>query len=225
MRFRNFREFKIIRNCEKNYKHYSNYKPYLQVDFHNRCAYCNLLDTQITTPFETDHFIPENTFKGIRPDLACCYENLVYSCKKCNDAKSDQFEGDINLENPENIKFYNPVKIDYNEIFYRSEIGAIASDDPKGLQMIADLQLYRPIHNLAWLCEETGKILDKINEKLKKESSPLKKELLQRAKETFNDYYIECTRSFISNYNNKRLKIDVISNLEVISSADRLMVE
>lgn len=47
---------------------------YLSEDFKHRCAYCNLLDTQITTPYEADHFIPEDVFKDEWPELRTCMQ-------------------------------------------------------------------------------------------------------------------------------------------------------
>lgn len=57
------------------------YKKYLEADFYHKCAYCDISDSMITTPFEIDHFIPINTFEGIRDDLKTDYNNLVLSCK------------------------------------------------------------------------------------------------------------------------------------------------
>ncbi len=222
MKFKDFRDFKISRSCNKVYVNYKSYRRYLKDDFRNRCAYCNLHEDQITTSFEIDHFIPRDTFKYVRPDLETDYQNLILSCKKCNDAKSSKFEGDIASTNPENIQFYNPVSTDYNDIFYRTEIGAIDSDDKKGRQMIIDLQLYRPIHNLAWVCEESSKVLGKINAKIVEESNPEKKIILVQAKEQICDYYIACKNIFISNYNNQKFCLQTYNEPAVIFQTDKL---
>lgn len=209
MKYRNFREFKIVRTCAKTYKTHTSYKQYLRNDFNNRCAYCNLPENLFTTtPFETDHFIPRAQFKGVKDYLETQYDNLVLSCKKCNDAKSDKYSGDITSDNPKNYQFYDPVEIDYNKIFYRTEYGSISSDDKKGLQMIDDLLLYRPIHNLAWICEETKKLIDKINKKVEEETNQSRKIVFQQAKDRLNDYFINCLGTFIANYNNKKFELD-----------------
>ncbi|MFT3952299.1 MAG: HNH endonuclease signature motif containing protein [Oscillospiraceae bacterium] len=222
MKFKNFRDFKIIRTCNKSYKTYESYRSYLKNDFSNRCAYCNLHENQITTSFEIDHFIPRDIFKVIRPDLETDYKNLVFSCKKCNDAKSNKFAGDINSADPQNSQFYDPVLINYNDIFFRTEIGAIDSNDEKGRQMIVDLQLYRPIHNLAWICEESSKVLDKINAKILEESNTQKKIILGQAKERISDYYIVCKNIFISNYNNKKFDLKAYVEPSLVFEADKL---
>ncbi|AEY65604.1 HNH endonuclease signature motif containing protein [Clostridium sp. BNL1100] len=202
---RKFRDFSIKRSCNKNYTNYTRYKPYLKQDFSCRCAYCNLLDTSITTPFEVDHFIPRDTFKDDWPECDTLYENLIYSCKKCNIAKSSQFSGDISPKKIINEFFYNPVLEDYGEIFYRNDYGGIDSDDLKGREMIKRLKLYRPIHNIAWLCEALKNLLVKINnqiEKVGRDSEQGKVFLL--AKEELSDYYITCQHIFIENYNNEK---------------------
>ena len=77
MKYR-FRDFRITRTCTKCYSDYRSYKNALREDFKHRCAYCNLLDTQITTPFEIDHYIPERAFTAVWPELKTTYSNLIY---------------------------------------------------------------------------------------------------------------------------------------------------
>lgn len=200
-----FRDFKIQRTCTKQYKSYHSYKPFLQKDFHSRCAYCNLLDTQVTTPYEIDHFIPKDIFKDEWPELETTYKNLIYSCKKCNGAKSDQFKGDLSKRVIENELFYDPEETDYNTIFYRDDEGNICSEDKKGRDMINRIKLYRPIHNLAWLCEMTKQTLDKLNAQIEEAGKDSERgKLLIEAKLEFNDYYNECRDIFLANYNNEK---------------------
>lgn len=205
---RNFRDYKITRTCTKKYDDYHSYARFLREDFNHRCAYCNLLDTQITTPFEVDHFIPQDVFKDEWPELKTLYGNLVYSCKKCNVAKSNQYKGDISKRKIKNDLFYEPEETDYGTIFYRGDDGGIRSDDEKGRDMISKLKLYRPIHNLAWICEITKKTLDKLSvqiDKAGKDSAKGKK--LQEAKEELQDYYEDCIAVFLANYNNNKFVI------------------
>lgn len=200
-----FRDFKIRRTCTKQYKDYHFYKPFLQKDFHSRCAYCNLLDTQITTSYEVDHFIPKDAFKDEWSELETTYKNLVYSCKKCNGAKSSQFKGDLSKRVIENELFYDPEETDYNTIFYRDDIGTICSEDEKGRDMINRIKLYRPIHNLAWMCEMTKQTLDKLNVQIEKVGKDSEKgKLLIEAKLELNDYYNDCRDIFLANYNNEK---------------------
>jgi len=199
---RAFREFTIIRNCNKEYKQYSTYKPHLKNDFKNRCAYCNILDSSITTPFEVDHFIPKNTFKHDWPECDTLYGNLMYSCKKCNGAKSDQYSGVLDKENFVNDEFYNPVDSDLGEIFFRNEVGGIDSEDKKGKEMIQKIKLYRPIHNLAWIVEKLQLTLENINKKLDTvDRDTSEGRLLLLAKERLSDYYLKCQQTFLEIYN------------------------
>lgn len=205
---RGFRNFKIKRTCKKSFKQYESYRPYLKEDFHSRCAYCNLLDSSITTPFEVDHFIPVDAFKDNWPECETLYNNLVYSCKKCNVAKGKQYSGDILKKEIQNDYFYNPVQTDYNEIFFRNDSGDICSDDEKGRDMINRLKLYRPIHNLAWICEYLKSTLEKLNNKIDKVGKETESgKIFCKAKSELNDYYILCQEVFIANYNNDKFII------------------
>lgn len=205
---RKFREHTIKRTCTKEYKDYHNYKQYLKSDFHGRCCYCNLLDTSITTPFEIDHFIPRDTFKEVWPECDTLYENLMYSCKKCNSAKSNYHKGDISKQVIVNEYFYNPAAVDYGEIFYRNDSGGISSDDEKGRDMISKLKLYRPIHNMAWICERLKETRDKLDAQIMKVGKDTKQgKILLEAKNELNDYYIICNNIFLENYNNEKFTL------------------
>ena len=203
MRYK-FRDFKIFRTCKKEYEDYRSYKNALAEDFHHRCAYCNLLDSMITTPFEIDHFIPCDAFENVWPELEKTYDNLIYSCKKCNGAKGNKFAGDLTQKKVENELFYKPDIVDYADVFYRNEEGGICSDDDLGKEMIVNLKLYRPIHNLAWICERLESTSEKLDERIKMEpvdSDSRKK--LEEAQNKLKSYYADCLKTFIANYNNK----------------------
>ena len=164
-----FRYHKIIRTCKEKYKDYRSYKKFLKQDFESKCAYCNVSDEQITTPFEVDHFVPSKICEEYnRRDLITDYSNLIYSCKKCNLAKSDLYNGSKIPEELSNDRFYNPVDVDYNNIFYRNIIGGIDSQDIKGRNMIVDLKLYRVFHNYAWISEELFRVCSEIDAKIDK---------------------------------------------------------
>ncbi|MBQ1736452.1 MAG: HNH endonuclease [Lachnospiraceae bacterium] len=155
-----FRQHQIRRTCTKTFDDYHSYSRYLHEDFSHRCCYCNVHEKTLgLLSFQIDHFIPEARFKGIRDELKTQYNNLMLACPKCNNAKSDQYEGNILSTSIENQYFYNPDQVDYNTIFYRNEIGGISSDDPKGKEMIRRLKLYRKLHNLAWVLEQIDDLL------------------------------------------------------------------
>lgn len=208
-----FRNYKIIRTCTKKYADYKSYKPFLAEDFNHRCAYCNLLDSEITSFFEIDHFVPQAEIDK-NPDYSFLkqdYNNLVYACRNCNGEKSDLFEGNIKDAPYGNNRFYDPVKKDYNEVFYRNNSGTICSNDTKGKNMIVDLKLYRPINNLAWICEQLDMLSHRLDDFEKSEEDPKRKQLIKDAKTEALWYYLKCKKIHIANYNNKKFSIsDVI---------------
>lgn len=213
MKLKDFKTHSITRCVPPQQAKYSDYKPFLKKDFGGRCAYCNLSDKAITTPFEVDHFIPRASFKDYRMDLDTDYNNLVYSCKKCNIAKSHQFSGDIYSETPTNDLFYDPVLVDYNDIFYRNSWGAIDSDDHKGKDSIVRLKLYRPIHILAWICEEMNETADKLDAAAKVEQNAERKRTLEMALNKINGQYRKLSRLFIAAYNDNNFSIIDMENI------------
>jgi len=190
MKIANFRNHSIQRSCDKKYKDYHSYKKYLQKDFSNRCCYCNLCEDTIgVIPLQIDHFIPRKQFAEVRDELDTDYKNLVLSCPKCNRAKGDQYEGDIGSPKIENSLFYNPDQVDYNDIFYRNELGQIVSDDPKGQDMIKRLKLYRPIHSYAWILERLGCLIDRLEAKISNETGEEKLRLQKIRGQLLAEHY------------------------------------
>lgn len=208
-----FRKHNIVRTCTKKYSEHSLYKPSLKKDFNNRCAYCNLLDSLITTSFEVDHFIPKKAFKGKFDGFDTLYENLIYSCKKCNAAKSSKYQGNLVDKIVENLCFYNPVEIDMNQIFYRNEYGFIMSKDKKGKEMIIDLHLHHPIHALAWIVEKIRNLIKSISKKIENCIDEEKKKEYVIIKGMLNDYHSKLFAYFVANYNNKFLEISKLLDL------------
>ena len=144
----NFRieNYTIKRRVVTPQSDYNNYRKELAEDFHNRCGYCNSLDSLML--FEIDHFVPVS----VAPHMKNDYSNLVYSCQKCNRSKSNKCST-IEEGVFENNLFYEPTKVDFNKIFYRNYYGGIMSDDYKGQEMIKLLKLYRPIYRYSWFID------------------------------------------------------------------------
>lgn len=213
MKIRDFKTHKIIRSTPPHQSKYSDYKPFLKKDFCGRCAYCNLQDTTITTPFEVDHFIPRDIFEPDRKDLDTDYRNLIYSCKKCNNAKRNQFAGDIHSAKPTNELFYDPVAVDYNDIYFRNDLGAIDSDDEKGRETITRLKLYRPIHILAWLCEEMYETAERLERAIKIERDETRKRTLESALYMINAQYRKFSHLFTAAYNDNGFSIADIEDV------------
>lgn len=195
MKYKRFKEHQIQRTCKVQYDKYRKYRPYLKTDFQGRCCYCNMPSSLVTIPYHVEHFIPVNVFKGKKDSLLTDYDNLMWACPKCNLSKGDKYKGDFeNSAEIENELFYNPVEKDYNEIFFRNEIGGIDSEDEKGREMIKTLKLYRSIHNLAWLMERLEKLTVDLDIASKKETDPEKKKLLSDAS---GKVAVECVKKSI----------------------------
>lgn len=204
MKYANFKEHKIKRNCSKTYKTPSGYRSYLKDDFHDRCCYCNMPRSLITSPYHIDHFILWKKFKGKKDSLWADYQNLMWSCPKCNLSKGDQYQGDfMHDDRIVNELFYNPETIDYNQIFYRNEYGGIDSDDEKGRAMIKRLKLYRPIHNLAWLVERLEVVWEKLCIEIEQEEDENRKKLLKQIRDRLANIYVKQARAFRAAYNDK----------------------
>lgn len=208
MKYKRFRCHLIQRSCTEKYKDYHQYLRYLAKDFGNRCAYCNTIDNIMSQNFVVDHFIPRKYFINTdREELEIDYNNLMYSCPKCNIAKSSQYDGDINDGTYNNNYFYNPIDTNYDEIFFRNEFGTILSDDTKGKDMIIRLKLFSPIYNLAFLIEEIKNTLAKIKIKIDKTSDIKEKQYYDEAYIKLNEYLLDLQNLFNCNYYKNSVKI------------------
>lgn len=210
MKIKDFKAHNVVRSSPPPKENYKDYKADLRRDFCNRCAYCNLSQDTITTPFEVDHLVPRKAFKGKRESLDADYRNLIYSCKKCNVAKSSKFAGDIYADPPENDLFYNPAVVDYNTIFYRNEFGAIESDDEKGKKMIQYLKLYRPIHILGWLREEINSVADQLQQAVACETDPDRKKEFSDALAKMDSQYRKYNNILMAAYNDNSFSFSEI---------------
>lgn len=203
MKYKEFRNFKIVRSCKEEFADYHDYKSYLKNDFHERCAYCNTKDSLIAPePFHIDHFIPRKSFQKNFKELEGDYNNLMYCCPKCNATKGQKFQGNIQEKKYQNDLFYNPVDVDYNQIFYRDEYGGISSDEEKGREMISRLRLFSPIYKLAFLLEEIENVKVLLSKKI---DSSFTQEMKNRYLELYfklDAYYIFLKNIFNLNYHN-----------------------
>ena len=129
----------------------------------------------------------------------------MWACPKCNLSKGDKYKGDFQGSSKiENELFYNPVEVDYNDIFFRNEIGGIDSEDEKGREMIKLLKLYRPIHNLAWLIERLEKLTLNLEQAAKRETDLARKELLSKAAGKVALECVKKSKLFRAAYNGKQ---------------------
>lgn len=78
----------IARSTVPSLTDYTEYRPYLRVDFLWSCAYCTITEAEATGFRMTiDHYEPQSA----RPDLDCDYSNLMYCCDECNARKGDRY--------------------------------------------------------------------------------------------------------------------------------------
>lgn len=160
-RIYNFRNHDVKRTCTSHFNDYHEYKDNLSKDFQDRCGYCNIGRYTITTPFEIDHFVPKKVFVDKKESLLTDYSNLVYSCKKCNNAKRSKHAGEVNT----NDKFYNPADINMNLHFYvKNGIIREIDNDEKAQRIIIDLRLNSPVRRLVWIVEHISELKKRVNQ-------------------------------------------------------------
>ena len=119
---------------------WGDHKPDLKIDFNDRCAYCDSHDGYRHTWYEVDHFIPKAFFRQFGKITDTQYDNLVYSCKFCNNGKHNKWPTESEtIYNDGKIGFVDPCSDEYDTHFYRNADGSImwASDVGKWMYQIA----------------------------------------------------------------------------------------
>lgn len=122
-------------------------KKYLAKDFDHRCAYCDDWDKYNggERSYHVEHFAPKEKF----PALKYVYDNLLYACPYCNEAKSDKWPSD----KPEisvvgNRGFVDPCTEEYYKYIYRNEDGSIGYNGELGKYIYYELNLYLKRHEV-----------------------------------------------------------------------------
>jgi hypothetical protein len=119
---------------------YEKYRPWLRVDFRYRCAYCERTEAYLRGEemFEIDHFKPRR-FK----ELVANYENLYYSCQKCNRDKSNTWPSDEEFSG--GFRFSDPCTEDmYLSHFREAANGELEALTNCGQFTCDHIRLYRP---------------------------------------------------------------------------------
>lgn len=107
-------------------KNWSEHKPDLRIDFNMHCGYCGSFDGFSHTYFEVDHFVPKSLFEVGNRITYCQYDNLVYSCKFCNNIKSSKWpSNDEAIAYINNQGFVDPEESFYDDQIYRTSSGSI----------------------------------------------------------------------------------------------------
>jgi hypothetical protein len=155
-------KIKPRRTCTKKYSTHRQYKEYIKDDFNRRCGYCDDADHWMGgwRNFDIDHFKPQNNenfpeFKS----LTCCYENLIYSCFYCNNAKSNKWKSADG--------FIDPCLDEYDKHLCRNDRGQIEYKTTQGKYIRKNLKLWLKRHELLWLMEKLNIQKEQLNKILK----------------------------------------------------------
>ena len=143
---------------------YRDYRDNLRADFNNRCGYCNDLDAPRKEYFEIDHLVPQKIMVNKKNND---YQNLVYACHSCNNAKRKKWpSGDENIPIVGDKGWIDPCTEEYDKQFSRDENGNIIPLTPIGRWMYDNLKLYKPQHSILWNIEQLDMIWQELAEKL-----------------------------------------------------------
>ena len=86
----------VIRSDVPDCSNYREYEPYLRHDFWYSCAYCNISEVEaMGIGFNIDHYDPSEK-DGNKDDS---YNNLMWSCERCNSYKQDLWPPDEARQN------------------------------------------------------------------------------------------------------------------------------
>jgi hypothetical protein len=77
----------VCRHGPKGYADHGSYRPWLRDEFGFRCVYCLVREQwgRVAGLFDIDHFLPA----ALRPHSTVEYDDLLYACATCNEAKGD----------------------------------------------------------------------------------------------------------------------------------------
>lgn len=153
---------------------WGDHKPDLKLDFNDRCAYCDSFDGYRHTWYEVDHFIPKDFFRRFANISDTQYDNLVYSCKFCNNGKHNKWPSQSETIFNDGAKgFVDPCDADYDTHFYRKPDGAIMWRTPLGKwmhqtafkfdQRERGIVLLWNLQRLLKLIEQLGPIVDQLD--------------------------------------------------------------
>lgn len=124
----------------ENGNNYRKHKPDLREDFNQHCGYCGSYDSfgYSRTYFEIDHFVPKDFLLRTRSSIGLSkYSNLVYSCKFCNNYKTQHWPSqrdDVYIKG--DTGFIDPCDPDYEKHLYRTDEGAIMWNTPIGKWLV-----------------------------------------------------------------------------------------
>lgn len=175
---------------------WSEHKPDLREDFNAHCAYCGCYDGFSHTYFEVDHFVPKSLFTKSGKIGKCQYDNLVYSCKFCNNKKLSKWpSNDEAIPNINNEGFVDPTLDEYDTHIYRTDNGSIRWHTELGKWIVQDGFKFDERDYCIKLLWELNKLRNAfkflIYESKKYDDNPLKKtEIISKAKDYSYEYML-----------------------------------
>lgn len=175
------------KNPEGN--NWSDHKPDLREDFYKHCGYCGSYDHFSHTWFEVDHFVPKSLFTISGKIGLCQYDNLVYSCKFCNNIKLSKWpSNDETIPNINDMGFVDPCSNDFDNQIYRTASGSIRWLTPLGKWIVEvgfkfDERDYAV--KLLWELNQLKKCMEFLVEEAEKHATNSKeyKDLIDKAKD------------------------------------------
>lgn len=119
---------------------YEAYRPFLRRDFDFRCAYCLRHEFFFGggEAGEIDHFRPRHLF----PNLLNNYDNLYWSCRKCNAVKGRTWQSADQTER--GLRFLDPCADDQADHWQSRADGTLVALTPAGRYTIRHIRLDRP---------------------------------------------------------------------------------
>jgi hypothetical protein len=113
----------------QGYSHYEAYRDWLRDEFSFRCAYCLMRETWLRgkSGFQIDHCLPYVA----DPSRFLDYDNLVYTCPWCNQAKAG-------------VSVPNPAEVGYGMALRVNEDGVIDAGNQLGSILLEGLKLDHP---------------------------------------------------------------------------------
>lgn len=177
-------------------KNWSEHKPNLQEDFHFHCGYCGSYDGYRHTYFEVDHFVPKSLFEKGKTITYCQYDNLVYSCKFCNNNKLSKWPSDNIAPSVINNKgFIDPCDKNYDNHLYRTSDGGILWHSALGEYLVTEAFKFDERDysiKILWELNQRRKLLDVFIEEMKKRTPGSKEynDIEEQAKIISLEYYM-----------------------------------
>lgn len=134
-----------IRRRDLQITNWKNHKQELEEDFFGICGYCGKHFKATLCNSEIEHFIPKKKY----PAFENKYENLVLSCRVCNNKKREDWPSNDpskNISDDNKSGYIDPASDEFDEHLERCDDGSIIGKTDVGKYMAKRMGFdYRPI--------------------------------------------------------------------------------